>query len=86
MGSRKSAGGVFVVAFRKDLGLEGWKIPDGEYSEAALLHEQASGAYWKRHGIDPRKGLVAALLPPVEKEEKAVADRPRRYRGTARAA
>jgi DNA (cytosine-5)-methyltransferase 1 len=61
---------VFVVAFRKDLGLEGWKIPDGEYSEAALLHEQASGAYWKRHGIDPRKGLVAALLPPVEKDEK----------------
>ena len=61
---------VFVVALRKDLGLEGWEIPDGEYSEAALLRDQASGAYWKRHGIAPRKGLVPAPLPPVEKDDK----------------
>jgi DNA (cytosine-5)-methyltransferase 1 len=61
---------VFVVAFRKDLGLEGWSIPDGGYSEAALLHDQATGEYWKRHGIAPRKGLVPDLLPPVVEGDK----------------
>jgi DNA (cytosine-5)-methyltransferase 1 len=61
---------VFVVAFRKDLGLEGWQIPDGEYSEAALLRDQATGAYWKRHSIAPREGLVPSPLPPVKKGDK----------------
>ena len=61
---------VFVVAFRKDLGLEGWEIPDGKYSEAALLHDQASGTYWRRHGIAPRMGLVPSPLSPVENDDK----------------
>ena len=54
---------VFVVAFRKDLGLEGWEIPDGKYSEAALLHDQAAGVYWKRHGICPARGPRARSSP-----------------------
>jgi DNA (cytosine-5)-methyltransferase 1 len=60
---------VFVVAFRKDLGLEGWEIPDGEYSEAALLHDQASGAYWERHGIVPRPEIVSEMLPIADGKE-----------------
>lgn len=45
---------VFVVAFRRDLGLADWRFPEPTHSEAALLRDQASGRYWKRHGITPR--------------------------------
>ena len=31
---------VFVVAFRKDLGLSDWDIPEGRFSETALWHDQ----------------------------------------------
>jgi DNA (cytosine-5)-methyltransferase 1 len=61
---------VFVIAFRKDLGLEDWEIPDGEYSESALLHDQATGAYWKRHGIAPRKDLAVPSVPHVKSGDK----------------
>ena len=57
---------VFVVAFREDLGLGDWEFPDPTHSEAALWRDQASGAYWKRHGIPPRSGLVPAELPPAD--------------------
>jgi DNA (cytosine-5)-methyltransferase 1 len=60
---------VFVVAFRKDLGLEGWEIPDGKYSEAALLHDQASGAYWERHGIAPRPEILSEVLPLADNKK-----------------
>jgi DNA (cytosine-5)-methyltransferase 1 len=42
---------VFVVAFRRDLGLTGWTPPPATHSEAALLAEQASGEYQARHGL-----------------------------------
>lgn len=45
---------VFVVAFRRDLGLGGWEFPAPTHSEAALLREQAVGRYWRRHGLSPR--------------------------------
>ena len=41
---------VFVVAFRRDLGLTGWRPPAPTHSESALLADQASGDYWQRHG------------------------------------
>lgn len=57
---------VFVVGFRKDLGLGEWKFPDQTHSEAALLHDQASGAYWKRHGIKPRPEILPSELPGMD--------------------
>jgi len=42
---------VFVVAFRRDLGLTGWAPPPPTHSETALLAEQASGEYRARHGL-----------------------------------
>lgn len=58
---------VFVVAFRRDLGLGGWKFPKSTHSESALLHEQMSGEYWADHDIAPRApgaDLTRAGLPP----------------------
>ena len=57
---------VFVVAFREDLGLGDWEFPAPTHSEVALWRDQASGAYWKRHGIAPREGLVPAELPRAD--------------------
>ena len=48
---------VFVVAFRRDLGLENWVFPEPTHSEAALLLDQANGHYWNRHATTPRPGL-----------------------------
>ena len=45
---------VFVVAFRKDLGLSDWRFPAPTHSEAALAQAQADGSYWEEHGIAPR--------------------------------
>ncbi|HEX4359872.1 MAG TPA: DNA cytosine methyltransferase [Pseudonocardia sp.] len=42
---------VFVVAFRRDLGLTGWTPPPPTHSEAALAATQADGSYWARHGL-----------------------------------
>jgi DNA (cytosine-5)-methyltransferase 1 len=43
---------VFVVAFRKDLGLANWAFPEPTHSELALLHAQNGGDYWDEHGIE----------------------------------
>ena len=42
---------VFVVAFRRDLGLTGWTPPRPTHSEAALAAAQDDGSYWARHGL-----------------------------------
>jgi DNA (cytosine-5)-methyltransferase 1 len=42
---------VFVVAFRRDLGLADWRPPAPTYSSDALLADQRSGAYWDRHRV-----------------------------------
>lgn len=55
---------VLVVGFRKDLGLAGWKFPTPTHSEAALLHDQATGKYWKRHGIPVPDGSGVGSLAP----------------------
>lgn len=54
---------VFVIAFRKDLGVSDWDFPRKTHSEAALVWDQANGAYWERHGISPRPELLPAPLP-----------------------
>ena len=56
---------VFVVAFRRDLGITGWKFPEPTHGEAVLLRSQASGEYWARHGIK-RSGAATAWLPGFE--------------------
>jgi DNA (cytosine-5)-methyltransferase 1 len=57
---------VFVVAFRRDLGLADWRFPAPTHSENALLRDQASGQYWERHEISPRPGPRLADLPPAD--------------------
>jgi DNA (cytosine-5)-methyltransferase 1 len=42
---------VFVVAFRRDLGLAAWRFPTATHSVAALAWDQATGRYWRRHGL-----------------------------------
>lgn len=45
---------VFVVAFRRDLGLGEWTFPEATHSEAALLRAQADGSYWDDHKVPKR--------------------------------
>jgi DNA (cytosine-5)-methyltransferase 1 len=54
---------VFVVAFRRDLGLADWRFPVPTHSESALLRDQAKGTYWRRHGIRPPAGLTLGPAP-----------------------
>ena len=49
---------VFVVAFREETWASVAGISAATHSEGALWRDQASGAYWKRHGIAPREGVV----------------------------
>jgi DNA (cytosine-5)-methyltransferase 1 len=55
---------VFVIAFRRDLGLAGWEPPRPTHSELSLLRAQADGSYWREHGIAPRPGLIRTGLAP----------------------
>lgn len=54
---------VFVVAFRRDLGLADWRFPTPTHSEAALWREQSGGRYWKRHKRAPRLDLTPPQIP-----------------------
>jgi DNA (cytosine-5)-methyltransferase 1 len=56
---------VFVVAFRRDLGLGEWNFPQGKYSEALLQYTQETGEYWTKHGIAPRRELTAEVRPSL---------------------
>jgi DNA (cytosine-5)-methyltransferase 1 len=81
---------VFVVAFRRDLGLTGWLPPTPTHAESALLADQASGEYWERHGLphpspasrDFRRGEsrissdASAALAPWRTVRDAIADLP----------
>jgi site-specific DNA-cytosine methylase len=49
---------VFVIAFRKDLGLSEWEPPGVTHSELSLLQTQADGSYWEEHGIAERPELI----------------------------
>lgn len=52
---------VFVVAFRRDLGLRSWEFPKPTHSEAALLRAQADGTYWDEHKIAKRHRYTPPL-------------------------
>lgn len=65
---------VFIVGFRRDLGVE-WHFPRETHSLDALLHSQwVTGDYWRRHGMEAPTMPVAlatrvrrlreSLLPP----------------------
>ena len=68
---------VFIIGFRRDLGIE-WSFPHETHSLDALLFSQwVSGEYWDRHGIPkkrrpcPSENLIprirllsSSLLPP----------------------
>jgi DNA (cytosine-5)-methyltransferase 1 len=58
---------VFVVAFRRDLGISRWRFPQPTHAKAVLLRSQASGEYWERHGIGC-SGITTACLPGVEEQ------------------
>jgi DNA (cytosine-5)-methyltransferase 1 len=58
---------VFVVAFRRDLGINRWKFPAPTHADAVLLRSQASGEYWARHGIK-RSGAATAWLPGLDEQ------------------
>ncbi|MEU6269246.1 DNA cytosine methyltransferase [Saccharopolyspora shandongensis] len=49
---------VFVVAFRRDLGLGDWEFPKPTHSEASLLRAQADGSYWDEHKVKKRYQYV----------------------------
>jgi DNA (cytosine-5)-methyltransferase 1 len=57
---------VFVVAFRRDLGLADWRFPAPTHSENALRRDQASGRYWKRHKLPSRVEPNPYQLPIVD--------------------
>ena len=49
---------VFIIAFRRDLGIR-WERIEPTHSRAALLHAQyVDGSYWREHEMDP--------LPPPD--------------------
>jgi DNA (cytosine-5)-methyltransferase 1 len=60
---------VFVVGFRRDLGLEDWDFPTATHSEAALLRSQADGTYWDRHKI-AKRWRYAPEVPPDSQDGK----------------
>lgn len=57
---------VFVIAFRRDLGLAAWEPPAPTHSEAALLRDQSSGRYWRRHKIPARSAMAPGVLPVLD--------------------
>jgi DNA (cytosine-5)-methyltransferase 1 len=59
---------VFVVAFRKDLGLTDWRFPEPTHSEAALLYAQSNGEYWAQHGLGARHRPGAQTSLPDGKQ------------------
>jgi len=61
---------VFVIAFRKDLGLSEWQPPQPTHSEQSLLRAQADGSYWAEHGIAPRSELVPSSTPLDDGRER----------------
>lgn len=58
---------LFIVGFRQDLGVH-WSFPKRTHHSVLLWYEQwVTGAYWKRHGMDPRQGAVAKKPKNIEK-------------------
>lgn len=60
---------VFVVAFRRDLGLDEWEFPQPTHSEGALLRSQISGRYWEEHKVPKRSRYTPKLPDNVDEGE-----------------
>lgn len=65
---------VFVIAFRRDLGLAGWEFPKPTHSESALLCAQANGEYWDEHKVFKKNRyspeLSSRILEEAEKTQR----------------
>lgn len=72
---------VFVVGFRRDLRLEGWRFPAATHSEAALLRAQADGTYWDRHKIAKRWRYVPEVPPDSQDPESQDEEKDKRKMG-----
>jgi DNA (cytosine-5)-methyltransferase 1 len=78
---------VFIVGFRKDMGIN-WSFPEPTHSQDALLYSQwVSGEYWDTHHVSSAnrpnlpsrtashvKKLKTSLFEPTEKEWRTVRD------------
>lgn len=74
---------VFIVAFRRDLGVS-WEPLQGTHSQDALLYTQyVTGSYWDRHGVsipNPSRRVRSRVAqlglwgPPAEKPWVTVRD------------
>lgn len=53
---------VIIVGFRSDVRAN-WAFPKPTHSRASLVASKETGAYWKRHGLEPRDGVPATALP-----------------------
>ncbi|MEU4215093.1 DNA cytosine methyltransferase [Actinoplanes sp. NPDC026623] len=62
---------LFIVAYRADLGIDGWVPPSPSHSQASLVNDLIEGGYWKRHQIEPRIEVTADLTPTLPDERKA---------------
>ena len=65
---------VFVIAFRKDLGLGEWEPPQATHSELNLLAAQGDGSYWEDHGISLRPEWARGGVGTADVPEEAMAD------------
>lgn len=50
---------VFVVAFRRDLGLSDWEFPIPTHSSEALRQARVDGSYWAEHNLPYRESYPA---------------------------
>lgn len=55
---------VFVIAFRRDLGLSDWEFPTPSHSSGALRQAQIDGSYWAQHGL-PQRGADPTMRAPL---------------------
>jgi DNA (cytosine-5)-methyltransferase 1 len=51
---------VFIVAFRRDLGVD-FTFPKRTHSSAALVEAQRDGSYWAEHGLQDREPDLRAV-------------------------
>ncbi|WP_374727470.1 DNA cytosine methyltransferase [Haloactinomyces albus] len=63
---------VFVVAFRRDLGLKGWQFPATTHSESALLRAQVNGEYWDEHKVFKKNRYTPELSAQVLEEAENI--------------
>ncbi|MFN2495900.1 MAG: DNA cytosine methyltransferase [Pseudonocardiaceae bacterium] len=53
---------VFVVAFRRDLGLSDWEFPAPTHSSDALRQARLDGSYWAEHNLPHRPDRAMRAL------------------------